>query len=90
MRVVLELRPSSYIDNLKDLWVLKANFLDNSFKTKSYVIEMNSDLIFEETEKRNSKSQNAKKDNSAIIERVQELSAKGLSIRKIEEELKST
>jgi RecA-family ATPase len=90
MRVVIELRPSSYRENCKDLWVLKANFLDSSFKTKSYVLEMNSDLIFKQTGDRNSKNQNAKKDNSAIVEKVQELSAKGLSVRKIEEELKST
>lgn len=90
MRVVIELRPSSYRENYKDLWVLKANFLDSSFKTKSYVLEMNSDLIFKETGDRNSKNQNSKRDNSAIVEKVQELSGKGLSVRKIEEELKST
>jgi RecA-family ATPase len=90
MRVVIELRPSSYIENCKDLWVLKANFLDSSFKTKSYVLEMNSDLIFKETRDRNSKNQNSKRYNNAIVDKVEELASKGLSVRKIEEELKST
>lgn len=90
MRVVIELRPSSYKENCKDLWVLKANFLDNSFKTKSYVLEMNEDLIFKETGERNGKVQNIKKDNTTIINKVLELKNKGLSVRKIEAELKET
>lgn len=90
MRVVIELRPSSYKENCKDLCVLKANFLDSSFKTKSYVLEMNEALLFKETGDRNSKNQNVKKDNSAIVDKVKELSSKGLSVRKIEEELKDT
>jgi RecA-family ATPase len=90
MRVVIELRPNSYKDNYKDLWVLKANFLDSSFKKKSYELEMNQDLIFKETGERNSKGQNFKKDNSAIVEKVLGLKNKGLTVRQIEAELKET
>lgn len=90
MRVVIELRPSSYKENCKDLWVLKANFLDSSFKTKSYVLEMNEALLFKETGERNSKVQNIKKGNTTIINKVLELKNKGLSVRQIEAELKDT
>lgn len=90
MRSVIELRPNSYRENYKDLWVLKANFLDSSFKKKSYVLEMNEDLIFKETGERNNKGQNFKKDNTAIVNKVIELKNKGLSVRKIEAELKNT
>ena len=90
MRCVIELRPNSHKENYKDLWVLKANFLDSSFKKKSYVLEMNEDLIFEETGERNSKGQNFKKDNLAIVDKVIDLKNKGLSVRQIEAELKDT
>ena len=90
MRAVIELRPNKYKDNYKDLWVLKANFLDSTFKNKSYVLEMNEDLIFKETGERNSKGQNFKKDNSAIVEKVLGLKNKGLTVRQIEAELKDT
>lgn len=90
MRAVIELRPNKYKDNYKDLWVLKANFLDSTFKNKSYVLEMTSDLIFKQTGVRNSKIQNSKKENDAIVEKVEELKNKGLSYRKIEAELKNT
>lgn len=90
MRCVIELRPNSHKENYKDLWVLKANFLDSSFKKKSYVLEMNEDLIFKETGERNSKGQNFKKDNLAIVDKVLVLKNKGLSVRQIEAELKDT
>ena len=85
-----KLRPNSHEENCKDLWVLKANFLDSSFKKKSYVLEMNEDLIFKETGERNSKGQNFKKDNLAIVDKVLVLKNKGLSVRQIEAELKDT
>jgi RecA-family ATPase len=90
MRCVIELRPNVHKENYKDLWVLKANFLDSSFKKKSYVLEMNEDLIFKETGERNSKGQNFKKDNLAIVDKVMDLKNKGLSVRQIEAELKDT
>lgn len=90
MRCVIELKPNSHKENCKDLWVLKANFLDSSFKKKSYVLEMNEDLIFKETGERNSKGQNFKKDNLAIVDKVIDLKNKGLSVRQIEAELKDT
>ncbi|WP_278034969.1 AAA family ATPase [Flavobacterium nitratireducens] len=90
MRSVIELRPNHFKDNYKDLWVLKANFLDSSHKSKSYVLEMNKNLIFRETGERNSKIQNSKKDNTVIIDKVLELKNKGLSVRQIEAKLKDT
>ena len=51
---------------------------------------MNNDLIFKETGERNSKVQNTKKDNVAIVKKVLELNSKGLSVRQIEAELKNT
>ena len=90
MRCVIELRPNSHKENYKDLWVLKANFLDSSFKKKSYVLEMNEDLIFKETGERNSKGKKKKKDNLAIVDKVLVLKNKGLSVRQIEAELKDT
>ncbi len=51
---------------------------------------MNDDLIFKETGERNSKVQNTKKDNVAIVKKVLELNTKGLSVRQIEAELKNT
>lgn len=90
MRSVIELRPNVHKENCKDLWVLKANFLDSSFKKKSYVLEMNEDLIFKETGERNSKGQIFKKDNTAIVDKVLDLKNKGLSVRQIEAELKDT
>lgn len=90
MRVVVELRPNQYRQNLKDLWVLKSNFLDSSHKTKSYVLEVNENMIFSSTGERTSNNQNSKSSNPKILEKVLELHAQGLTIRKIEETLKNT
>lgn len=90
MRSVIELRPNKINPELKDLWVLKANFLDNSFKRTSVVLDLNESLIFRNTGKKHSKVQNTKKDNDIIIGKVFELYNKGLSVRKIEEELRNT
>jgi len=90
MRVVLELRPNRYNDSLKDLWVLKGNFLESKFKTKSFVLEINNDLIFKLTGERSNKLLNIKSNNPLLKEKIIELKSKGLSIRKIESELKNT
>ncbi|MGV1011351.1 MAG: AAA family ATPase [Flavobacterium sp.] len=90
MRVVLELRPNRYNDSQKDLWVLKGNFLETKFKSKSFVLEINNNLIFKLTGERSNKGLNAKSTNPLLKEKIIGLKSKGLSIRKIEEELKNT
>jgi RecA-family ATPase len=90
MRVVVELRPNQYKQNLKDLWVLKANFLDSSHKTKSYVLEVNDNMIFSSNGDRSGKGQSFKSNNPEIKAKVVELYEQGLTYRKIEEALKDT
>lgn len=90
MRVVVELRPNQYKQNQKDLWVLKANFLDSSHKTKSYVLEVNDNMIFSSNGDRSGKGQSFKSNNSQMKDKVLELHAKGFSLRKIEDALKDT
>lgn len=90
MRVVLELRPNQYKQNRKDLWVLKANFLDSDQKTKSHVLEMNDTMIFKATGERNDKLKTSKSSDDKTIGKVMELNKEGLSVRKIEEALKDT
>lgn len=90
MRVVLELRPNRFKPNHKDLWVLKANFLDATQKTKSHVIEMNENLIFKATGQRSEKTQTSKSANPLLTDKVLELKSQGLSCRKIEDALKGT
>jgi RecA-family ATPase len=90
MRVVVELRPNQHKPNLKDLWVLKSNFLDSNHKTKSYVLEVNDDMVFSSTGDRSGKSQNSKSNNPLIKEKAVELRGNGLTVREIEEALKNT
>lgn len=90
MRVVVELRPNQHKQNQKDLWVLKANFLDSSHKTKSYVLEVNDNMIFSSNGDRSGKGQSFKSNNPQMIDKVLELHTQGLSLRKIEEALKDT
>lgn len=90
MRAVLELRPNKYNAKLKDLWVLKANFLESKFKEKSIVLEMDEDTIFNNTGKKSDKNQNSKKNNQDLINEVLKLHKAGNSARKIEELLKDT
>jgi len=90
MRVVVELRPNQHKQNLKDLWVLKANFLDSSHKTKSYTLEVNDSMVFSSTGERSGKGPSFKSNNPQMIDKVLELHAQGLSLRKIEEALKDT
>jgi RecA-family ATPase len=90
MRVVVELRPNQHKQNLKDLWVLKANFLDSSHKTKSYVLEVNDNMIFSSNGDRSGKGKSFKSNNPEIKAKVVELYEQGLTYRKIEEALKDT
>jgi len=90
MRAVIELRPSFKADDIKELWILKANFLANSFKKNSYKLNLTKDLVFENTGLRGSKLDNDKKNNPEIIEKVTELHKSGKSLRAIETELKNT
>src|SRR5690606_11103584 len=90
MRVVLELRPNIHKPNMIDLWILKSNFLEPKHKQKSYVLELNKNMYFKNTNLRNSKYAEGKTNNPDLIAKVLELHKKGLSTRKIESELKGT
>lgn len=90
MRVVLELRPNRYDNKLKDLWVLKGNFIDSKLKAKSNVLEMDENLLFYNTGEKSEKVQNSKKSNPLLKEEVLKLASEGLSSRKIEDKLKGT
>ena len=90
MRAVLELRPTKYNSKFKDLWVLKANFLESKFKEKSILLEMDADMTFNNTGKKSDKNQNSKKNNQELIEMVLKLHNEENSVRKIEELLKDT
>lgn len=85
MRVVMELRPGK-TESLKELWVLKGNFLKSEYKKQSYTLEC-SDMIFSNTGKRGSSRSNTKSEDDQIVEKVIQLRKEGLSYRKIEEKL---
>lgn len=89
MRVVLELRNNNS-SNRKDLWVLKSNFLSNSFKNKSFILDFTKNFIFTNTGLRGSKQTKAKSDNIEFKNKIISLHKKGHSSRKIEELLKNT
>lgn len=89
MRSVLELKPNSHARNRKDLWVLKANFLEPKYKDKSYILDFGKDLIFSYTGSRGSVT-DGKSANPELISKVKELHEKGLSVRKIEDALRGT
>jgi len=88
MRAVIELRPSK-IKNQRELWVLKANFLNSKYKEEASILSFNESLIFENTGEVARKVA-SKKGNPLIIKKVFELHKKGLSTRNIESELKDT
>ncbi|MDD7913185.1 AAA family ATPase [Polaribacter ponticola] len=90
MKVVLEIRSNSKSHNLKDLWVLKSNFLENDQKNQSHILNFSNDLTFSNTGQKGSKSIKAKSNNKEILNKVIELHSAGNSFRKIEELLKGT
>lgn len=90
MRAVLEIRPNKHNSKFKDLWVLKANFLDSKFKEKSNVLVMDEDMIFINTGEKSDKNQNSKTNNQQLVNEVLKLSSEGNTVRKIEELLKDT
>ena len=89
MRVVLELKPD-FKNNNVDLWVLKSNFLDSKFKNQSHTLKLNSDLIFENLGLKKVKIFEKKIENNKLTDKVIQLHKQGLSLRKIEEQLKNT
>jgi len=90
MRVVLELRPNFSNNSQRDLWVLKANFLDSKYKKNSYSLEFNKNLTFHNTGFRGGKQVNAKSNNTDLTKKIMELHKQGLSYRKIEAKLEPT
>lgn len=90
MRSVLEVRQSRN-GNSRLLTLLKCNFLPSIYKSKSYILNFNENLVFYNTNEEITIGQNtSKKDNPKIIEEVIKLHKEKLSIRRIEEELKNT
>jgi len=90
MRVVLELRPNQHSKNSIELWVLKSNFLQTSYKQKSYVLDLNEHLVFKNTGLRTNKYSDSKSSNPELIKKILDLNQSGLSVRKIEEKLQGT
>ena len=89
MRVVLELRPNPNSKDLKDLWILKGNFLSADYKTKSYILKFDKDLIFTNTDTRGN-AQTSKAKDPEIIKKVMALYKNKLSLRQTESKLKGT
>jgi KaiC/GvpD/RAD55 family RecA-like ATPase len=90
MRVVMEIRNNSHNPSLKDLWVLKSNFLENEQKNQSHVLNFSKDLTFSNTGQKDSKNIQSKFNNKQLLNKVLELNKAGNSFRKIEELLKGT
>ena len=89
MRSVLELRRNPDQQNHRDLWVLKANFLGDHNKKKSFILSYDASLIFENTESRGTGAK-AKTRDPETVEVVIDLFKKGFKDRDIAEKLKKT
>jgi hypothetical protein len=85
MRVVLELRPRGSNKDETDLWVLKSNFLEKSYKQKSFMLKFKDGSVFENTQRRTGKNPESKVNDPAIIDTVLRLEKEGNSLRKIAE-----
>ena len=90
MRAVIELKPNKNNAHQKDLWILKSNFLESSFKKNSYQLNFSSDMVFSNSGKRGTTSLKSKSNNIELLNKVLELHKEGNSVRKIEELLKGT
>jgi len=86
MRAVLELKPHGNDDNVKDLWVLKSNFLDATHKKNSYILNFNN-LLFENTNNRGSIVTDSFANNLELRKQIESLMEKN-SVRKTTELLK--
>ncbi|MFE8423765.1 AAA family ATPase [Tenacibaculum sp. ZH5_bin.1] len=89
MRAVIEIRNNLKVKNQKELWVLKANFLENKEKAKSHILNFDYNLVFSNSGQRSYISEN-KSNNDKIKNKIIQLREKGFSFRKIEDELKDT
>lgn len=83
MRAVLELKPHGNNENVKDLWVLKSNFLDATYKKNSYILNFNN-LLFENTNNRGSIITDSFANNLELRKQIESL-MKNNSVRKITE-----
>ena len=89
MRSVLELRRNPNEKEKRDLWVLKANFLGDQNKNKSFILTYDAHLIFENTEDRGTGAK-AKTKDPEVNEIITSLFNEGLSDRAIEKKLAGT
>ena len=74
------MRPRGANDNEVDLWVLKSNFLQQSHKRKSYVLEFKDGAVFENTNNRSGMSPDSKLNDTSIIREVLQLQNEGKSV----------
>lgn len=86
MRSVLELRRNPNEKEKRDLWVLKANFLGDQKKNKSFILSYDANLIFENTETRGFGAK-AKSQNPDVRAYILDLHNKGYSLRDIEKDM---
>lgn len=90
MRCVLQLKQRSSKSPIRDLWILKSNFLDNSFKSKSYVLDFSSNFGFTNTGINATNHSESKSNNKELLDKILEFKEQKLSYRAIEEKLTGT
>ena len=89
MRSIIEIRKAT--DGYRHMVLLKCNFLPSSFKEIKHILEFNEEtLLFKNIKKGIPLISGSKSSNPERINKILELSEKGLSTRKIERELKGT
>lgn len=89
MRSVLELRRNPNEKEKRDLWVLKANFLGDQQKNKSFILSYDAHLIFDNTEARGSGAK-AKSEDPEVLELIERYYKEGKSIYYVEKKLADT
>jgi RecA-family ATPase len=92
MRVVLQLKKRGSSSSIRDLWILKSNFLNNSHKKNSYVLNFSSGFTFSNTLQRGSKISSSKTNDNELLKKIIPLREQKtpMSYRKIEEKFKGT
>jgi RecA-family ATPase len=90
MRVVLQLKKRGASSSIRDLWILKSNFLNNSHKKDSFVLNFSSGFTFTNTSQRGSKNYSSKTNNDELLKEIISLTEQNISFRKIEEKFKGT
>ena len=90
MRVVLQLKKRGSSSSIRDLWILKSNFLNNSHKKNSYVLNFSSGFTFTNTLQKGSKNHSSKTNDNELLKEIIKLREQKVPLRKIEEKFKGT